>query len=266
MKFLVILLLTAITAVSSFCQQAPARGKTALPEINGIHRSIQPGSALPDYPRLTLPEQAKHISLPPVADNSGQPYLRPVFRQAGASCGQSSTVGYNFCYEINRLRQLPSDTALNTYPDHFTYNFMNATEPYYGEGVSYFHTFDILYDAGNPTEAVYGPITLEDDFFWMSGYEKYYSAMKNRLGSVRSIHAGTPEGLEIMKHWIHNHHEGSAIGGVASFYAGMNNVAHLPPASPEAGKSVVYRLASDSFPCHDHCRLQRFHQVRPKRG
>lgn len=239
MKFLVILLLTAITAVSSFCQQAPARGKTALPEINGIHRSIQPGSALPDYPRLTLPEQAKHISLPPVADNSGQPYLRPVFRQAGASCGQSSTVGYNFCYEINRLRQLPSDTALNTYPDHFTYNFMNATEPYYGEGVSYFHTFDILYDAGNPTEAVYGPITLEDDFFWMSGYEKYYSAMKNRLGSVRSIHAGTPEGLEILKHWIHNHHEGSAIGGVASFYAGMNNVAHLPPASPEAGKSVV---------------------------
>ena len=239
MRFLIILLLTASTAVSSFCQQNTLLNRAALYESNGIHRSFQPGSAFPDYPRLKLPEQAKRTNLPPVADNSGQPYLRPVFRQAGSSCGQASTVGYNFCYEINRLRQLPSDTSLNTYPDHFTYNFMNATEPYYGEGVSYFHTFDILYDAGNPTEAVYGPITLEDNYYWMSGYEKYYNAMKNRLGSVRSIHAGTPEGLDILKHWIHNHHEGSAIGGVASFYAGMNYIAHLPPASPEAGKSVI---------------------------
>lgn len=232
------ILLTALLVVGSFGQingQNPAKYS----ETKGTSRSLQKGMDFPDFPRLGSSKIKRNITLPAVVDNSTQPYLRPVFSQLGASCGQSASVAYNFCYEINRLRQIPSDTISNTYPDHFTWNFMNGTLPYYGEGVSYFHTFDILYDAGNPTEEVYGPITMDDDFYWMSGYEKYYSAMHNRISSANSIHVGTPEGLEILKHWLHNHLEGSEVGGLANFYAGIWNTTQLPPNSPEAGKSVI---------------------------
>lgn len=233
------ILLTAILVVGSFGQissQNPAKSTAS----RGVVRSLQKGMDFPDFPQLESSGLNRSIALPAVVDNSMQPYLRPVFQQLGASCGQSASVAYNFCYEINRLRQIPSDTISNTYPDHFTWNFMNGTLPYYGEGVSYFHTFDILYDAGNPTEEVYGrPITMDDSYYWMSGYEKYYSAMHNRISGANSIHAGTPEGLEILKHWLHNHLEGSEVGGVANFYAGVPNYAHLPPNSPEAGKAVI---------------------------
>jgi hypothetical protein len=233
------LLLTAFLAVGSFSQitgQNPAKYSAT----KGTSRTLQKGMGFPDFPQLGSNVINLSITLPSVVDNSTQPYLRSAFQQAGASCGQSASVGYNFCYEINRLRQLPSDTISNTYPDHFTWNFMNGTLPYYGEGVSYFHTFDILYDAGNPTEEVYGrTITVDDSYYWMSGYEKYFSAMHNRISGANSIHAGTPEGLEILKHWLHNHLEGSEVGGVANFYAGVPNYAHLPPNSPEAGKAVI---------------------------
>ncbi|KAF0201080.1 MAG: PKD domain-containing [Bacteroidetes bacterium] len=232
------MLLTAFLVVGSFGQissQNPAKSTAS----RGVERSLQKGMDFPDFPQLESNKINRSITLPAVVDNSTQPYLRPIFAQSGASCGQSASVAYNFCYEINRLRQIPSDTISNTYPDHFTWNFMNATFPYYGEGVSYFQTFDILYDAGNPTEEVYGPITMDDSYFWMSGYEKYLSAMYNRISGANSIHVGTPQGLEILKHWLHNHLDGSEVGGVANFYAGISYISHLPPNSPEAGKSVI---------------------------
>lgn len=238
MKYLFTLLLIAVMVVGSFGQKT-SQNHTKDFSAGGISRSCQPGIQFPDFPQLKQSDIKSSVTLPPVVDNSVQPYLRSVFSQQGASCGQAASVGYNFCYEINRLRQVPSDTMINTYPDHFTWNFMNATLPYYGEGVSYFHTFDILYDAGNPTEDVFGPITLDDDHYWMSGYEKYHSAMFNRISGANSIPAGTPEGLEILKHWLHNHLENDDVGGVACFYAGIISPLQLPQGTPESGKSVI---------------------------
>lgn len=228
-----------IIAFNGFSQQTiiPEKSK---PKVNGsMERRIQPGLDFPDYPQLELTNVCKAIELPPVVDNSGQPYLRPVFSQQGASCGQAASVGYNFCYEINRLRNLPADTSINQYPDHFVWNFMNATAPYYGEGVSYFHTYDILYDAGSPTEDIYGPITMDDSYHWMSGYEGYFQAMHNRISGVSSINVATPEGLTILKHWLHNHLEGADVGGVANYYAGQAySPEPLPEGTPEAGKLI----------------------------
>ncbi|MBW6490393.1 MAG: T9SS type A sorting domain-containing protein [Lentimicrobium sp.] len=238
MKYLLTLLLITVMVVGSFGQKARQKQTSGL-SLKGLARSSQPGVQFHDYPQLKSSDINRSVSLPPVVDNSGQPYLRSVFSQRGASCGQAASVAYNFCYEINRLRQISSDTITNTYPDHFTWNFMNGTLPYYGEGVSYFHTFDILYDAGNPTEAVYGPITMDDSYYWMSGYEKYHSAMFNRISGVNSIPVGTPKGLEILKHWLHNHLENSDVGGIANFYAGIISPVQLPSGSPEAGKAVI---------------------------
>ncbi len=235
----------------------------SFPGMQKLKRSTQPGRKLPDYPTLIASPEALARSLPVVVDNSDNPFMRSVFRQQGASCGQSASIGYNYCYEINRLRNLPSDTIANTYTDHFAYNFMNTSTPYGGIGVSYFHTFDVMYDAGTPTEAVYGNIETDDDYRWMSGYENYYSAMLNRIAGIKSIHAGTPQGLEVLKQWLHNHLEGSPIGGLASFYGGINVVTRLPAQSPEAGKSVITQWASQASHAmtivgyHDSIRIDR---------
>jgi hypothetical protein len=240
MKIFIITLLTVFYTVSSFCQQSvnQPNGKLRQGKVS-MERSLQPGQDFPDFPQLRMSDVSREIALPAVVDNSAQPYLRPVFSQQGASCGQSSSVAYNFCYEINRMRNLSSDTSINQYPDHFVWNFMNATLPYYGEGVSYLHTFDILYDAGNPTEDIYGPITMDDSYFWMDGYEGYYQAMHNRISGANSINVSTPEGLLVLKHWLHNHLDGSDVGGVANYYAGMPySPPPLPNDTPEAGKHV----------------------------
>lgn len=244
MKYGLLILLSTFLVMGSFglVKSQPFIHAHSKP---GITRILQPGKDFPDYPPLSADGINRSLSLPPLVDNSGQPYMRPVFSQSGASCGQSASVGYNFCYEINRMRNLPADTSLNQYPDHFTYNFLNATSPYYGEGVSYFHTFDILYDAGNPTVAVYGSMDT-DNYHWMSGYEKYYSSLQNRISGVSSIDVGSPEGLMLLKHWLHNHLDGSGVGGVASFYAGLNALSLLPAGSAEAGKNVVVEWFSEA--------------------
>lgn len=237
MRIIITTLLTVFYAVGSFCQVQPLQTGKIRQSKGSMERTLQPGQDFPDYPQIWLTERSRDIGLPAVVDNSTQPYLRPVFEQQGASCGQSASIAYNFCYEINRLRNLPSDTSINQYPDHFVWNFMNATLPYYGEGVSYFHTFDILYDAGNPTEDIYGPITMDDTYYWMNGYDGYFQAMHNRISGVNSIHVSTPEGLLVLKNWLHNHLDGSEIGGVANFYAGMpHEPPLLPDGTPEAGK------------------------------
>ncbi|NTW23325.1 MAG: T9SS type A sorting domain-containing protein [Lentimicrobium sp.] len=239
----IIILLTVFYTVSSFCQKTATPFTDAQRQTKGsMERSLQSGQEFADYPRLKMSPQSRDIELPSAHDNSGQPYLRPVFSQNGASCGQAASVAYNFCYEINRLRNLPADTSINLYPDHFVWNFMNATLPYYGEGVNYFHTFDILYDAGNPTEDIYGPITMDDQYYWMNGYEGYLQAMSNRISGISSINVATPEGLLILKHWLHNHLDGSDVGGVANYYAGMSNMLPLPEGTPEAGKYVQYEF------------------------
>jgi hypothetical protein len=213
----------------------------------GLQKAHQQGKDFPDFPLLTAEHIVLKSTLPSFVDNSTLPYLRPVFMQQGASCGQAAIVGYNFTYEINRLREVASDTSLHLYPDHFVWNFMNASSPYYGEGVSYFHTFDLLYDAGNPNELLYGPIELDDSYYWPSGYEVYRNAMTNRIDGAASIYAGTPEGLEVLKHWLHNHLEGDETGGVANFYAGLAyGLQIIPDDSPEAGKHTFLRFGPDA--------------------
>ncbi|MDY0077323.1 MAG: T9SS type A sorting domain-containing protein [Bacteroidales bacterium] len=211
----------------------------------GVNRSLQNGLEFPDFPPLQLSQASRSLVLPVVVDNSILPFMRPVFNQQGASCEQSTIVGYNFCYEINRQRQLASDTSTNLYPSHFAWNFMNDTKPYYGAGVNYIHTFDLLFDAGTPNEALFGSIEFDDPYYWMSGYTGYYQAMQNRISGARSINISTAEGINNLKHWLHNHGEGSAIGGLASFQAGLYYSGKpLPEGTPEAGK-IIFTLFGD---------------------
>lgn len=179
--------------------------------------------------------------LPSQLDNSIQPWFRPIFTQGQwPSCGQASGVGYNFTYEINRTRNLPANVPENQYPTHFVWNFSNGG--YGWSGSSYFHSFEILRTNGTPNIADYGGLDFGGGARWMSGYEKYYNGMHNRIQGVYKIEVGTPDGLLTLKHWLHNHLKGEASGGVASFYANAPwNLTMLPPGTPEAGKKVITR-------------------------
>ncbi|MBE0661422.1 MAG: T9SS type A sorting domain-containing protein [Bacteroidales bacterium] len=190
----------------------------------------------------------KETKLPSWLNNAEQPYFRPIFNQgSAASCGQASGVSYNFTYEINRARNLPSDVPENQYPTHFHWNFSSGGDGWFGS--SYFHSFEILRTNGSPNIADYGGIDYGGDKRWMSGYNEWYRGMFNRIEGVYTIDVSTPEGLQTLKHWLHNHLDGSEIGGVASFYANSPfNLKPLPAGTPEASRLVIANWAG--LPAH----------------
>lgn len=191
-------------------------------------------------PGLNMPDEYKRRGgkdLPSSINNADLPFFRPAFSQQYFwNCGQCAGIGYNFCYEINQARNLPGDVPENQYSVNFTYNFMNAG---LGHGVSYFNSFDILKSCGDPNLEDYGGLFNGADMRWMSGYQLYENAMKNRIREVYSIDVSTPEGLLTLKHWLNDHMDGSDHGGVASFYFFFGYPMSLPDDSPEAGQDII---------------------------
>ncbi len=200
-----------------------------------------------NLPILKLPDRykgAKAPELPPVLDNSRLPFFRPIFMQEGPSCGQASAIGYAFTYEINRLRGLASNSSMTQYPPHFAWNWENGGEGWYG--VSFMHSFEVLKSVGTPNIKTFGgfvgPYGNDETYYgryWMSGYDKYYQAMKNRLQEVYRIDVSTMEGIQTLKYWLFDHLDGSTYGGVANFYANVPGPDLLPEGTPEAGKHVT---------------------------
>ena len=203
--------------------------------------SIKDSIELSSLPLLTLPESFKGPNaplLPTIVDNSANIHWRPVFEQDQYECGQASAIGLGFTYAINRMRNLPSDVPENQYATHFTWNFGNEGEGY--DGVSYFHSFEILRTEGNPTVTTYGGMSAGGPRRWITGYDNYYAIMHNRLAEAFRIDVSTPEGIETAKHWINNHLEGADVGGVANFYTSAPwGMPTLPAGTPEAGLYVV---------------------------
>jgi len=191
-----------------------------------------------NIPEKTMPDHLRSSTLPPLVDNSTLPYLRPVFMQEGPSCGQAAMIGYNFTYEIDYLRDQPAVFLQTQYPTHFTWNFQNGGNGWYG--VSYFHSIEILRLCGCMNAYDYGNY-YDDGRRWINGYDNYYNGMYNRVRGVYSIHTGTAEGLLTLKHWLYDHLGEGDYGGVASYYANVPwNAQILNDTTPEGGKHVMF--------------------------
>jgi len=192
---------------------------------------------LMNIPEKPMPEYLRSSPLPALVDNSKRPYLRPVFMQEGPSCGQAAMVGYNFTYEIDYMRDQPAVFPQTQYPTHFTWNFQNGGDGWYG--VSYFHSLEILRLCGCMNVYDYGDY-YDDGKRWINGYDLYYNGMFNRIRDFYSIHTGTAEGLLALKHWLYDHMGEGDAGGVASYYANTPwNAQFLNDTTPEGGKYVV---------------------------
>lgn len=182
--------------------------------------------------------------LPYAVDNSTKPWFRPLVAQVGLECGQSSSIGLMFTYELDFKRQVPANIPENQYTTHFTYNFINGGS---NAGISFYETFEIVKKAGNPNLIDYGGMAPGGASMWMTGYDKYYNAMHNRVNEIYSIKLNTAEGIQTFKNWIFDHADGSLAGGLGSFYAEYTNPPlAFPPGSPEAGKHVLTSWGNSS--------------------
>lgn len=196
--------------------------------------------------KMTYEYTQNRSPLPLAVDNSTEPYWRGIFQQAGCSCGQASSEAYVFTYEINRKRNLDATLDNNRYAYSFTYNFLNIGNSVCG--ASWLESQDIIREAGIPNLPTNGGVLTDSGMKeWLSGYDKYYSAMQNRINNVYAIHLGTPEGLNVLKHWLYDHLEGSPYGGMAFFYANhVDYPEELVAGTPNAGKHIVTGFSNTS--------------------
>ncbi|MCK9616473.1 MAG: T9SS type A sorting domain-containing protein [Lentimicrobiaceae bacterium] len=201
---------------------------------------------LNSLPQFSVEEKYKTRDLPSSIDNSQQPFFRPIFNQDGGSCGQASGIGYNFTYEIDYIRGLNANTIQNQYPTHFTWNFLNGGS---GSGSWYFDGWQIIKSDGCPNVDDWGgTFYYGGQSRWMSGYQQYYNGMHNRVLNIYAQNVVTPGGLQNLKQWFYDHGNGSPVGGLACFGAGVSGshtMTTLPYGTPEAGKSVVTRWDAD---------------------
>lgn len=150
--------------------------------------------------------------LPIRVNNAETKYFPEIVSQYGWSCNQASSIGYVLTYELNQLRDLDSYAWENHYTQLFTWNFLNRNNS--GNGVSYFDTWEVVKAAGCPTYLEFP--NYSNSRLWMSGYDLYYKAMKNRIINNYSIHVDTPEGLQKLKNYVYDHADGSPNGGLAN--------------------------------------------------
>ena len=184
---------------------------------------------------------------PDHVNNAETIYFPPVFNQDGGSCGSASRICYMFSHELNAYRGLDGKNPDNYYPSHFVWLLTNGNS---GKE-------DFVLHVGVPSATVYGGQTyskyfgnqeeVDCDFGWMTGYEKWHSAMYNRMSATANfpLSVQTEEGREAVKNWLWNHngdnsfHAGGLAGiGVASGgdWQGISQT----PANDEAGATGKY--------------------------
>ncbi len=234
-------ILTLLLTIAFFSLFSQEEGLYNLP--SGMRNT---GNLTPEDARLmnsfedaVLKDEYRLLRLPDSVDNSQYPWFRPIFSQeVYPNCMQSTSIAYNFTYEINRLRDLPADTSINQYTTHFAWNFFNGGNGWYG--VNYLFTMDVLKHHGNPTVEEYGGMYAGGGERRMSGYDEWYSAMNNRITGARKIYVGDEYGLLVLKHWLYHHLDSSESGGLASFIAcSPYSLQRLPDGTPNAGKFAV---------------------------
>ncbi len=185
---------------------------------------------------LTLPDHYKKIQLPSEVNNALKPYFRGIFSQEWyPTCMQCSSIGYVYNYEINRVRKKPADTSINRHAVLYTWNYANDEGV---DGLDFFFSWDIIKNQGIPDVATFGADAVEyPPTVWMSGYDKYYKAMGNRLDDIYGIRLDSEEGINTLRAWLFDHLEGSPDGGFAVFASsGYGPMLRFETGTPEAGK------------------------------
>lgn len=201
-------------------------------------QEMREGENFPLYP---VPESVRlkgGVELPERVDNSKHKFFPELISQYSWSCNQASSIGYTFTYEINRARNADGNFPENQYAYLYPWNF-NVTPSIQAPGVSYFDTWEIIKAGGCPNVIDYP--YQSTGVYWMSGFDKYDRAMRNRVLNNYSMPVGTPEDLLILKRYLYDHLEGSQYGGLASFQiaSGGMQIHYLGTQSRDPGAPLI---------------------------
>lgn len=196
---------------------------------------------------LKLSQAERDIELPERVNNAETQYMIPIFYQYGNECGQASTICYTLSYELLRRRNQHYMWGFQfSYPSRFAWNFLNKGS---NVGVNFMESWELIRKAGTPTVSEWGGwYNFGEMTRWISGYEVYHSAMRNRISEMYAIHIDNEEGLLTLKHWLYDHLCGEIPGGLANFYCtylGNNYLSHIPAGQYEAGKCILTNFTSN---------------------
>lgn len=177
---------------------------------------------------------------PRKVNNATDGFFPPIFNQDGGSCGSASAIGYQFTHEINSYRNVNGSLPENIYPTHFTWLLTNHNSGKEEMAMANGIPNSVVY-GGKTYSGLFGNQTNEDLFGWMQGYDKWYSAMFNRMKGSSSIGSlQYEENRELLKQWLWNHWGDTSFhsGGIAGFGVGISGctTATIPAGSYEAGK------------------------------
>lgn len=172
-------------------------------------------SVMTPWGNSTLKED---ITLPDHWNNVESKYFPPRFNQAGGSCGPSSRIGYMLTHELNAYRDADGSLDENRLPPNFVYPFSYDGSSKDVMAINNGVPNMVVY-GGFPYSSIYGFAESDaNNAGWMTGYEKWYHAMFNRLGSTSNFptSTATPDGALAVKRWLYNHNgdESFMTGGV----------------------------------------------------
>lgn len=192
--------------------------------------------AIKEYPTSISENYGLKNELPDSVNNSNSPYFPPIYSQTNPVCNQVAVGYYMMTYERNARADLNSFLPENQMSVYYPWNFSNGGNGWYG--VSFIQSLDLLKKQGIPSASVFGEDKYRDSVKWMSGYEKYYSGMFNRIKEYYSIDMHNLEGIEKMKSWLYNHIGTESFGGLAVFMAQEVRNDYLPIESTHYGELV----------------------------
>ncbi|MFC2128318.1 T9SS type A sorting domain-containing protein [Bacteroidota bacterium] len=215
--------------------------------VSAQESDLEKWNKLPELDVLSSSSLKSVNNLPYMRSNFSTNYFRPLFNQNGMSCNQAGSVGYLLTYELNAKRDLPGNVPENQYVPFFVYNFLNKGSAV--NGVSYFDSWEIVKSLGCASFSDF-PNT-NNDKRWMDGYDRYYSAMHNKIYENYSIDVSSPEGLEKLKGWINDHNNGDKVGGLANIQigSGFMDYRRIPDGTEKGGKQVIVQFS----PQVGHC-------------
>lgn len=155
---------------------------------------------------------------PAYVNNAESRCFPAVFNQDGGSCGSASRIGYMFTHEVNAFRGADASKPENIYPTHFTWLLTNSHSGKEGMARANGVPNSVVY-GGTTYSKVFGNQDCEHaDFGWMQGYDKWYSAMFNRIShnSFSPYGLDTEKGREFVKNWLWNHQgdKDFVVGGI----------------------------------------------------
>lgn len=180
-------------------------------------------------PNFTLPSIYKDRTahpLPAKVDNSKTKWFPPYgWTINGWSCANATASSYAYNYEVQRALNLPSTGEFPYITYEYTYHFLNGgNQAEGGDGWMFVEAFDILKETGGPTSTDFGGFEWGDNSAgWMSGYDKYYKAMKVRADEYYKIDAAVAANDELVKQYLYDHGDGSPEGGLVVFQANSEN-------------------------------------------